>query len=107
MFLQASSVCDPSIAPTDYLTNFEFIKAFTCTYADTIGLLVTGLFVFGAVGLATYIRTDSVVIPTVLVLVAGGAILPLVAGPGTGFALLLVLVIGGGAAAFLYLQLSR
>ena len=90
--LQASQVCDPTMAGQDYLLNYEFIKAFTCTYANTAGLLVTGMVVYGAVSLSIYVRTNSVIIPFVLLLLTGGAVLTQVATPGIAIATLLLLM---------------
>jgi hypothetical protein len=47
------------------------------------------------------------VIPTVLLLLTGGAILSQVAAPGVQIATILILVSGGGAVAYLYYRYSR
>lgn len=107
MLQTASDVCTPGKDPWTYLLNFEFIKAFSCTYFDSVGLLVTGLLVFGAVGVSLYVTTDSVAIPVVLVLVVGGAIIPLVAGPGVQMAVIVLLISGAGAATYLWYRFTR
>lgn len=104
---QTGGLCDPTMSFGDYMRNFAFIKAVTCTYAGTAGLLLTGLLVYGAVGLSIYIRTSSIVIPTVLLLLTGGAVLSQVAAPGVQIATILILVSGGGAVAYLYYRYSR
>lgn len=101
------AVCDPSLTLADHLVNFHFIKAFTCTYFTTAGMLVTGLFVYGAIGLSLYIRTGSVVLPAILTLLTGGAILGQVAAPGSTIVLVLLLVVGAGGITLLYLAYSR
>ena len=100
-------VCDPSTSEIAYLLNFEFIKAFSCTYFNSAGMLVTGLLVYGGISLSIYIRTDSVLIPTVLLLITGGAVLSQVAAPAVRVAGLLLVTVGAGAVAFLYRRLGR
>lgn len=102
-----TALCDPAMGGTDYLLNFEFIKAISCTYANAAGLLVTGLMVYGAISLAIYIRTDSVTIPAVLVLLTGGAVLSQVAAPAMAVATVLVLTTGAGTITILYYRYSR
>lgn len=104
--LLQSAFCDPAVAPMDYLTQFKFIRAFTCTYANVAGFFVVGLFVYGAVGLSIYIRTGSVMIPTVLLLLTGGAIMPQIASPGTSIAAVMLLTAGAGIFALLYYRYS-
>lgn len=101
------AVCDPSLTLADHLINFQFIKAFTCTYFTTAGMLVTGLFVYGAIGISIYIRTGSVVLPAILTLLVGGAVIGQVAAPATAVLTVLVLAVGGGALAFLYRAYSH
>ena len=100
-------VCDPNTSEIAYLLNFEFIKAFSCTYFNSAGMLVTGLLVYGGISLSIYIRTDSVLIPTVLLLITGGAVLSQVAAPAVRVAGLLLVTVGAGAVAFLYRRLGR
>lgn len=100
-------VCSGSTSGTEYLLQWEFIKAVTCTYADAAGLLATGLLVYGAVAGSIYIRTGSVIIPFGLLLLTGGATMSAVAGPGVAIATIVVLLVGGGVVAYLYHQYSR
>lgn len=90
-----------------HLLNFEFIKAFTCTYANAAGLLMVGALVYGAVASSIYIRTGSVVIPTILILLTGGAVMGQVAGPAVAIATVMVLTSGAGAMTYLYVRFSR
>jgi len=100
-------VCEASMSGFDYLMSFEFIKALTCTYANSAGFLATGLIVYGGVAVSIYIRTNSVVIPFVLLLLVGGAIIPQVAGVGVAVATILFLATGAGVLTFLYHRHSR
>lgn len=100
-------LCDAATSGFDYLLNFEFIKALTCTYANAAGLLVAGTMVYGGVSLSIYIRTGSVIIPFVLLLTVGGAVLTQVAGVATAMATLLLLTTGAGVIGYLYNQYAR
>jgi len=99
-----SQVCDPNVSGFAYLLDFEFIKAFSCTYANAAGFLTTGLLVYGAISMAIYIRTNSVMIPFVLLLLTGGAVMTQVASVAVGIATILLLVTGAGVITYLYTQ---
>jgi hypothetical protein len=103
----ATDVCDASVAGHEYLMDWEFIKAFSCTYANAAGFLVVGLFVYGGISLSIYIRTGSVVIPFVLLLLTGGAVMSQVASVAVGVATILLLVTGAGAITLLYQRYSQ
>lgn len=92
--------------PTTHLTNFEFVQAFTCTYANPMGYLVIGLLSWGSISLSYYIRQQSVIIPTVLLFLIGGAALTMVASIATAVVVLLILVVPAGAGALLYFRYS-
>lgn len=107
MLLQSGPYCDTSMSGVDYVRDYAFLKAFACTYASVAGLAVVGLFVYGAVSLSIYIRTGSTLIPMVLLLLTGGAVLPAVASPGVGIATVMLLTTGAGAFAVLYYRFSQ
>jgi len=92
--------------PTTHLTNFEFIKAFMCTYANPMGYLVIGLLSWGSISLSYYVRQGSVIIPTVLLFLVGGAAMTMVASIAQAAVVLLVLVVPAGAGALLYYRYS-
>lgn len=104
---QTGGYCDPNTSGITYLLDWQFIQAFTCTYANTAGLLVVGMMVYGGVSLSIYIRTGSVVIPSVLLLLTGGVILGQVATPVVGIATVMLLTVGGGLVAYIYYVYSR
>lgn len=104
--LQAE-VCSAGASGVEHLLNFEFIKAMTCTYASSVGFLVMGLLVYGAVGMSIYIRTGSVVIPFVLLLLTGGAVTTQLAGVAMGIVTLVLLLTGAGVVTYLYARLGR
>jgi hypothetical protein len=102
-----AQVCDPDKTMVDYISNAEFIKALSCPYFNTAGMLVTGMFVYGAISSVIYLRTDSVMIPFVLLLLTGGAITTQLAGPGMAIATILLLTVGAGVLTVLYRRYSR
>jgi len=100
-------MCDAGKDFGDYMTNFEYIKAPVCAYADTTGFFTLAAFVYGAVLASIYIRTDSLVIPTVLIVIVGGAVVPQLPGPAIPFAVLLLLIVPSGVVALAYYSYSR
>jgi len=102
----AQQFCDPSVRPWEYLTNFEFMKAFTCVYAASMGLAVFALIVYTAVASSIYIRTGSVIIPLGIMMMAGGAVITQMAAVATPFVVLLLLVAPAGGVAYLYYRFS-
>lgn len=91
----------------EYLTDFEFIKAFTCTYVADLGFLTVGLIVWAAVSLAIYTRQGSAIIPVVLLFMFGGVVSSQIAGVGNPFVVLLVVLVPAGTFAYLYYRYSR
>jgi len=89
------------------LLSFEFVKAFTCTYAASAGFLVVGLLVYGGIMLSIFLRTGDVRIPVVLTLLTGGAIIPQVAEPGVAVVGIALLISGAGVLTLLYYRYSR
>jgi len=100
-------MCDPAVGGLELLLDFEFISAFTCTYANVVGFFVLATVVYGAVSLSIYIRTGSVIIPFVLLLTTGGATMSQIGGPGQTIATIVLLVTGAGAMTYLYYAYSR
>jgi len=100
-------MCSAGLKGYEYLTNFEFIKGFTCTFADSMGLLVFGMLVYGGISMSIYIRTGSAMLPLVLLLITGGVTMTQVAGPAVGVATVLLLVFGAGILTILYYRYSR
>lgn len=96
-------MCDPNKNFVDRLTDFQFWEALTCQYADPIGFYVLGVLVYSGVALPIYIRTGSIGIPAVLLLIVGGLVLPQVAGIASGYVLIVtVLAIGGSITYLIY-----
>lgn len=100
-------MCPGSKEGHEYLTDFDFVEAITCTYANEAGFLVTGLFFYGGIMIAIYATTDDIRIPSVLLLLTGGAILSQIAAPGLTIAALMLLLVGAGVITILYYRYSR
>ncbi len=100
-------MCDPSKTGPEYLTEFQFVEAFTCTFANAAGLLVVGMMVFGSIQMAIYLTTGDIRIPAVLTLLTGGAVIPMVAAPAVAIAAITVLLVGAGVVTYLYYRYSR
>jgi hypothetical protein len=97
----------PGASGTELLLDFQFVKAIACTYANTAGLLVVGLLVYGGITLSIFLRTGDARIPVVLTLLTGGAILPQVAAPGIAIVGIGLLLTGAGVITLLYYRYSR
>lgn len=92
----AANYEDAADAMWTAISNFEFVDAFTCTFANaTAGLAVLGTLVWFTIAAMSYIRTDSFAMPVVLTMLFGGAALSQVVAPVLGFAS--VLILGGFA----------
>lgn len=100
-------MCPTNQAGHEYLTDFEFVKAITCTYANEAGFLVVGLLFYGGILTAIYATTDDIRIPSVLILLTGGAILSQIAAPGLTIAAIMLLLVGAGVITILYYRYSR
>lgn len=91
----------------EYLTDFQFIQAFVCTFAAPMGFLVIGLLAWGAISMSYYIRQGSMIIPTVLLFLIGGVALSQTASIAQAAVVLLILCIPAGGIALLYYRYSR
>lgn len=100
-------MCDPNMTGLDYLLEFEFVEAISCTYAGVTGFGVLALIVYTAVGGSIYIRTGSAILPFGILMIAGGVILTQMAPIATQFAVLLLLVLPAGIISYLYIRHSR
>ena len=100
-------LCNPDKSGLDYLLEFEFIEAVTCTYAGPVGFGLVALVVYTAVAGSIYIRTDSLIIPLGILMMAGGAILTQMAPIATQYAVLLLLLLPAGIISYLYFRHSR
>jgi hypothetical protein len=106
-FMVVAQVCAGDKTFADYMGDFAFIKAISCQYAVGGSLLVAGGLVVGGVVSSIYIRTGSPVIPGILILLTGGAVLEVSPAPVIGLATLLVLLLGAGVITLGYRAFSR
>jgi len=100
-------LCDPSKTFMDRMLNFEFWHAFACQYTSPVGFYVVGLLVYSSISLPIYIRTGSIRIPAVLMILIGPFAVSQVAGVSQG--IVLAVVVGSIVAApfLLYYSFSR
>jgi len=107
MFPVLQQFCTPGSGFEQRLAGpFKFFEAFTCQYADPVGFLTTGMIVYGGILLSIYLTTGSIVLPAVLLLVVGGAVIGQLAAPSMIFVVLIILGTGAGVMTFLYVQVS-
>lgn len=100
--------CSPGTGFEGYLSNFEFINAFVCTSSDLAGgFAIVSTLVFGGIALSIYIRTGSIAMPAILLLLTGGAVISTLAAPAVGIAGILLVVVGAAAMTFAYYRYSR
>lgn len=57
------------------MQEFDLWQALFCAYGAPLGELVVGSVLYTAIGLNIFIRTGSLIIPFVLILILGGTIL--------------------------------
>lgn len=100
-------LCPGGTDGVDYLTDFQFVEAVTCTYANAVGsFALVALLVYTAVGARIYIRTGSMMIPLGILMMGGGAFLTQMDSVATSFAVVLLLVVPSATIAYVYFRHS-
>lgn len=89
------------------MNDLKIWEAAFCTYAVPAGELVVGLLFYGSVALSIYIRTGSMMIPFILVLILGGTILAQMVSIVSQFAAVLILLAAPIVLSLLVFQLDR
>lgn len=75
------------------MENLDLWEAGFCAYGTPLGELVVGTLVYSAVGLNIFIRTGSLIIPFVLMLLLGGTIFAQMLAIISTFGALVILVV--------------
>lgn len=75
------------------MEDFDLWEAMFCVYGGPMGELVVGTIVYSAFALAIFVRTGSLIIPFVMLLVLGGTVLSQMLGVIGSFAGLIILVV--------------
>jgi hypothetical protein len=75
------------------MENLALWDAFVCPYAAPLGLVVVGTLIYSAFALNIFVRTESLIIPFVLVLLLGGTVLGQMVGVVGTFAAVIILVV--------------
>jgi hypothetical protein len=73
------------------MNNFELWEAMFCPFAGPLGQLIVGTIVYSGFGLNIFIRTGSMIIPFVLILLLGATVLAQMMAIISTFAGLIVL----------------
>lgn len=92
---------------TDAAVNGSFWLAFGCPYEDQVGQIVFPTMVFGAIGLAMYIYTGSIIIPLVLAILVGSVILVQVSAVSVQLMGIVVILVMTAGLWILYQRLGR
>lgn len=100
------SFCTPGKSFTDRMADFQFFEGFVCQYADPIGFYTVGMLFYASILISIYITQRSPVLPAVLLLSTGGAIIAQLAAPALPFVMILILANAAGAVTYLYVKLS-
>jgi hypothetical protein len=97
------------MACTDYpeywqfLANFQFFDAIYCPFADLVGPLLFPLLVFGGLGVALYVYSNSLIMPLTLSIILGGVVVvQLPSGPVRLIGI--VVLFGVGMAGYMLVQ---
>jgi len=91
----------------DAMANLDLWEALACPYGTPLGMTVVGTMLYSAIALNIFIRTGSVIIPTILVFILGGTIIGQMVGVVSTFASLLVLIVAPLTVAALIFLLDR
>jgi len=87
--------CEDYDVLMDALKQQAIQDAVFCTYQNNMSDVLFALMAFGTVTTAMYIRTRSVLLPTVVTVLVGGSALTGVAAPGVSiFTAVLLLIVG-------------
>lgn len=75
------------------MENFDLWEGLYCMYGTPMGELLVGTLVYSAFGLNIFLRTGSLIIPFVLLMILGGTILSQMLGIIGAFAGLIILIV--------------
>jgi len=101
---------DPDAICLEFRVELQDRNLFCAAAGPFTGVLplpVLGMVVWGALSLGLFIRTGSPVLPYVLLLLTGGAIGGVLAGPVLSLVTVLLLAVTGGVPLLLYIQYAR
>jgi len=98
--------CDGASTTADAFASGDWVQTLICTFASAGSMSVAafGLVIWGTVSTATYVRTQSMMMPMIYLLLLGSIALEMVPSVGTGVA---AIVLVGGASGFILTMLRR
>lgn len=89
--------CGDFNTAAEFLRQGQFFDGIYCPYFDVLGIAAP-LLLFGAIGIAIYVHSDSVVLPLTLGLILSGVVvtqLPSVAAQFVGAVVILAIAVAG------------
>lgn len=89
------------------MEGFGLWDALYCTYATPLGTLLVGTVVYSGFGLNIFLRTGSLIIPFVLLMILGGTVLSQMLGIVGTFAGLIILTVAPLVLTGLVMMLDR
>lgn len=92
---------------TDALANGSFMDALTCPPINQMGPQVLPLMVFGTLGLALYVYTESLIVPLVLAVIIGAVFMSSLSGAPVGIAVLVLVMVLTLAVWLVYARMGR
>jgi len=101
---------DPDAACLEFRVEMEDRNFFCAAASPFLGVLplpVLGMIVWGTLSMGLFIRTGSPIMPFVLLLLTGGAVGGILAGPALSLVTVLILAVVGGVPLLLYMQYAR
>ena len=101
---------DPDSTCLEFETEIadrNFFCAAASPFLGVMPLPVLGMIVWGGLSMGVFIRTGSPILPYVLLLLTGGAISGVLAGPALALATVGTLAVVGGVPLLLYIQYAR
>jgi hypothetical protein len=103
----ALALCEPRYDMVDYVGESRFFEAVSCFLIDPVGIPLLAMIVYGAVAIPIQLRTGSVTIPAVLLLLTGGATFTAISAPATSIATIVLIMTVPGAVTLLLYAYSR
>jgi hypothetical protein len=103
----ALALCEPGWNMADYVGEYRFFEATSCFVITRTGIPLLAMIVYGAIAIPIQLRTGSVTIPAVLLLLTGGATMATIAAPAISIATIVLIMAVPGAVTLLLYAYSR
>lgn len=107
IFASALALCEAGYTMADYVGELRFFEAISCFLITRTGIPLLAMIVYGAIAIPIQLRTGSVTIPAVLLLLTGGATMATIAAPAVSIATIVLIMTVPGAVTLLLYAYSR